>query len=393
MALEKTSQPGIPAKEYVERLRKLRVLMKEQGLAALLLGTGVNLAYFSGYPSPSRSGSRPFFLVLPLEGEAVFIVQTGRREEALRFSACKDVRDYSELSKIPVQMIIDALRERGALRGPIGMELGIEQSFDLPYLEFQRLRSALGSTRLEDASQMLWKLRMTKSQNEAACIRCACQVLAGAYIQTFTQAREGMTEHDIALLLLSRLDAAGIGDRFLALTSDASSYDLPSKPAGARAVCTGDMVWIDAGSTIGGYWSDFSRAGVVGGPSPQQASAQAAIHQITWEAVSLVRPGISVSEVARFCNRKVAELPFAITQDISGRAGRCGHGLGLNLTELPHISETDQTILEAGMVITIEPGVATAYGTFHVEENVLVTSTGCEVLSEASRQLWSIAGK
>src|SRR5262249_4872880 len=128
--------PAIPHDEYPQRLERLRALMHEKGLAAVLVGTGTNLTYFSGYPSPSRSGSRPFFLLLPREGEPVLIMQSGRKAEALRFARVHDVRDYAELSRVPVGMVVEALRQRGALGQPVGMELGHEQSFDVPYLEF-----------------------------------------------------------------------------------------------------------------------------------------------------------------------------------------------------------------------------------------------------------------
>jgi Xaa-Pro aminopeptidase len=151
------------------------------------------------------------------------------------------------------------------------------------------------------------------------------------------------------------------------------------------------MLWIDAGCAVGGYWSDFSRAAVVGQPSAEQYRAQEEIHEITWEAVQKVRPGICASQLAQACNTRLAGLNFAITSSISGLASRVGHGLGLDVTEPPHIAEYDDTILEPGMVITVEPGVAAEYGTFHVEENVLVTREGYEVLSTAPRALQCIA--
>ncbi len=78
--------PQIPLQEYPQRLDRLRTLMDAEGLQAVLLGTGTNLKYFSGYPSPSRSGSRPFFLLLPLDGDPVLIVHCGRKAEALNDS-------------------------------------------------------------------------------------------------------------------------------------------------------------------------------------------------------------------------------------------------------------------------------------------------------------------
>ncbi len=383
--------PAIPPQEYPQRLERLRALMHAQKLDALLVGTGANLAYFSGYPSPSRSGSRPFFLLLPLRGEPILIVQSGRKAEALRFAQVPEVRDYAELSRIPVELVVEALRERGVLGKSVGMELGHEQSFDVPYLEFCRLQKALAGTNLVDASDILWRTRMIKSANEIACLQEACTILSAAYSATFRATREGMTELQIATLMLTHFDEAEAGDRFIVVTSGPGNYDLPSKPPEPRPVRVKDLVWIDAGCTVAGYWSDFSRAGVVGAPSAEQVAAQEALHRITWEAVHQVRPGITAAALARFCNERVAQLPFPITSDISGLASRCGHGVGLNLTEPPHIADSDPTVLEPGMVITIEPAVATTYGTFHVEEQVWVTPDGAETLSQAPRDLCRMA--
>jgi len=283
--------------------------------------------------------------------------------------------------------VIDALRERGVLGRSLGLELGHEQLFDVPYLEFCRLREALAGTKLVDAGDILWRARLIKSPSEIACLREACRVLSAAYAATFRAARAGMTELQLANLMHQRFNQAGAGDRFLVLTSGPGNYDLASKPPEQRPVQEGDFVWFDAGCTINGYWSDFSRAAVVGEPAAEQVAAQEAIHRITWEAVDQVRPGRTASSLARFCNDRVARLPFATTSSISGLASRCGHGVGLSLTEPPHIAESDHTVLEPGMVITLEPAVATTYGTFHVEEQVLVMPAGAEVLSQAPRNL------
>ena len=382
--------PKIPPEEYPKRLARLRALMPEKGLKAVLLGTGPNLKYFSGYPSPVRSGSRPFFLLLPLEGAPVFAVHCGRRAEALRFSWIEDVRDYSELSRVPVGLLHDAILECGAMGGRIGMELGIEQSFDVPYLEFRRLKDSLPSTEFVDAGEILWTLREIKSQVEIACMRCACRLLSDAYAKVFGAAHEGMTESEIAGALRSHFEENRVGDSWILITSGVGNYDLATKLPEPRPVERGDFVWIDAGCAVDGYWSDFSRAAVVGEPSVEQAEAQRTIHEITWEAIQNVQPGIEAAELARICNQRVEGLNLPITSSISGLASRCGHGVGLEVTEPPHIAEYDHTILEPGMVITIEPGVATKYGIFHVEENILVTETGYEVLSTAPRLLWKL---
>jgi Xaa-Pro aminopeptidase len=383
--------PGIPQEEYPQRLERLRGLMRDAGMQAALLGTGNNLAYFSAYPSPARSIARPFFVLLPVTGDPIFFSHSGHRAEAVRFSWIADVREYTELSRVPAELICDAIRERGLFGKTIGMELGFEQAMDISWLEFRRFQDALGDTRLVDASASLWRLRMVKSAREVACIRGACEITSEAYGLCFSKARAGMQEREVFRTAYNHLQSESMGDVFLAITSGEGNYDLVTKPPESRPLRKSDFVWLDAGCTVSGYWSDFSRAGVVGEPSPEQQRAQETIHQITTEAVHMVRPGVATSVLAKFCYRRLSELDFPITSSIAALAARVGHGVGLNMTEPPHISEHDHTALEPGMVITLEPGVATTYGTFHVEENVLVTEDGFEILSNSPRELRCIA--
>jgi Xaa-Pro aminopeptidase len=381
----------ISKEEYLLRLERLRALMHNNKLHAVLLGTGMNLRYFSGYPSPSKSVARPFFLLLPLRGDPVLFSHSGHQAEAVRFSWIQDVRDYTELSRVPVALIVEALRERGLLNQRVGMELGFEQSLDISYLEHFRLREALKDAHLEDASELLWKLRQVKSESEISCLRHACQIVSDAYRATFDSVREGMPERQVHRTMQGHLDRPETGEVFLVITSGQGNYDLVTKPPEDRCIRKGDLVWMDAGCTVDGYWSDFSRAGVVGEPSAQQVDAQKRVHEITWEAIQRVRPGITASSIARFCYQKLASLNFSITSSIGVLASRIGHGVGLNITEPPHIGLHDDTTLEPGMAITLEPGVATTYGTFHVEENLVVTQEGCDVLSKSPRELQRIA--
>jgi Xaa-Pro aminopeptidase len=99
---------------------------------------------------------------------------------------------------------------------------------------------------------------------------------------------------------------------------------------------------------------------------------------------------VRASAVWEFCLRQLDALGLPITSSITQLAARVSHGMGLDMTEPPHLGPHDKTVLKKGMVITIEPGVATTYGTFHVEENVLVTEDGAEVLSRAPRVLKQI---
>ncbi|MCC2626433.1 MAG: family metallopeptidase [Thermomicrobiales bacterium] len=377
--------------EYLARVARVREEMARLGLDGLLLTSGPNLTYLTGYPSPSRAGSRPFIFLLPQSGPPILIVHTGREREARGYSWVEEIRTYHALSRAPLSEIIEALHDVGLLQGRVGAELGAEESLDVPVGDFLELRQRLPGVRFADAGPALWPARMRKSAAEITCVREACTATARAYALTFEQARVGITEADVARLMTVASLEAGGGSPWVIITSGAGNYDLASKLPSRRRLEPGDFVWMDSGCTAGGYWSDFGRAGVVGGPTAEQRDAQNRIHDITMLGVDAVRPGITTSEVARRCNEALARLDLPITSCVSDLAARVGHGLGLMPTELPHVAEDDETVLEPGMIVTVEPGVATPFGIFHIEENVLVTEQGHEVLSHAPRELATIA--
>jgi Xaa-Pro aminopeptidase len=143
------------------------------------------------------------------------------------------------------------------------------------------------------------------------------------------------------------------------------------------------MVWVDMGASVNDYWADFSRAGVVGGPTEQQNRYHKIVMDTTAEAVAAVKAGIPGAHIVDLCEEGIRKRGV----DISFTAGRVGHGIGLLFTEPPSIAKWDPVILQKNMVITIEPGLVMEDGIYHVEENLIVTQNGCEVLSQAPREL------
>jgi Xaa-Pro aminopeptidase len=174
------------------------------------------------------------------------------------------------------------------------------------------------------------------------------------------------------------------------IASGPGNYALATGAPLGRRLEPGDMVWFDAGCAVEGFWSDFSRAGIVGRPSADQRDAQRRIVDVTARGISMVQPGVPVADIAAVVEDGVRALGLPVEAVTSELAARVGHGVGYDITEPPHVSRTDPTVLAPGMVITIEPGVATPFGLFHCEEVVVVTEAGHEVLSRSPRHLRSI---
>jgi Xaa-Pro aminopeptidase len=371
-------------------LRRAQEAMAHSGFDALFLATGTNLCYLSGYPTVELTLARPFYLVIPARGEPALLVHIGREAEARRYAWIDDVRTYRRLSVAPIEELHAAFRERGLRGGRVGAELGREQRLGMPVAEFDRVRQELAPSRFGDAADVLWALRMIKADGDIAAISRACRITAAAYAETFTSARAGELDRPVAARLAGGMTARGGHDPWVLVASGPGNYALATGAPHDRALESGDLLWFDAGCSVDGFWSDFSRAGVIGGPTTDQRDAQRRIVALTAKGVAMVRPGVPVAEIAAVVDEGVRDIGLPVEVATSEMAGRVGHGVGYDITEPPHVSVDDPTILEPGMVITIEPGVATPFGLFHAEEVVSVTALGRDILSRSPRDLRSI---
>ena len=371
----------------LQRLGRAQQSMARDGLDGLLLAGGSNLAYLTGYPTAERSMARPSFAVLPARGAPILIVHRSRLLGAQRLSWVAEVRTYERLSEAPVEVLAHAFGDVGLRGRRVGAELGLEQRLGIPVLEFERVRGGLAPLELCDAAELLWTLRAIKSHHEIDALRRACRVTADAYARVLPTLRPGMAERDVATALKVAMISAGGADPHVAITSGMGHYDDVSSPGTDRPLETGDLVWADSGCTVGGYWADFGRAAVLGAATTEQRMLQAEIDEITMAGVALARPGTAVATIAHAMQERLVHLDAPGISLISSIAGRVGHGIGLDAAEPPHVAASDSTVLAPGMVITIEPGVATAFGTFHVEEQLVVTSAEPEILSLSPRTL------
>ena len=146
------------------------------------------------------------------------------------------------------------------------------------------------------------------------------------------------------------------------------------------------MVWADVAASVDGYWCDFSRAATVGPATPTQRNHQRLVTEVTAAGVAAVRSGVRASEVASVCDRAMAARGL----EFNSGALRFGHGLGLDVTEPPHLASYDQTVLRPGMAVTVEPAHHAVHGRYNIEENLLVTEDGCELLTNVQRELFEI---
>ena len=375
----------ITADEYRARVRRLAALAADAGLDGVLLSAESNIDYFSGYRhhAPWTLFARPFFEVVGAGGEAVLVGHAFLVPEMERTGAAADIRAYTR-SGGGLDALLDCLRELGLDRGRLGMELGDEQRLGMTQLEFEALRAGLKDVELVDAAPLLWRLRMIKSPAEQALMRESARITARAMTAGFERAAPGVTEREVARAVGETMMREG-ADRpgFIMMASGVENHHALSGKPTERALESGDMLWMDLGSVYRGYWSDFCRACVVGGPTRAQCDAQAIILEVNRACVDAVKPGEPIRRVPA-----AAEAAFArLGMEVEVGAGRIGHGMGLMSTEPPHVAHYDATIMTPGLVFTIEPRFVNEHGIFNCEELVLVTERGGELLTDMPRML------
>jgi Xaa-Pro aminopeptidase len=368
-----------PREEYDLRCDRARKLMDEFGFDALFITEEKNYFYLSGHSTlQHQCKTRPLILIMPKKSEPVLMISSSQKLGAGRASWIEDIRTLDVVPYDPVGPLENTLKEIGLDDANMGAELGSEQRLCMPFNDFTRLKAALPKANFLDASQLLLKLRMIKSQWEIERMRTNCQITSRAIEGCFDRVKEGMTERDVAKILAMCMLEEG-ADRLAFLLFDGSYSGYPAD----RVFRTGDTLAIDTGSVYRGYWSDFGRMAVFGKPSHKQEQMNKLTWDINQKCIDTLKPGVKLSEVAAACLKEYKKrVPEGYVK------GRLGHGMGLDLGEPPSIALSDTTVLQPGMVLAVEVcRVFSDYGFFEPEENVAITPDGCEVLSTASRGL------
>jgi Xaa-Pro aminopeptidase len=282
-------------------------------------------------------------------------------------------------SKGPLELAaIDIIRRKKLKR------IGFEAS-RMSYDAYLRLKQSvpLGAT-LKPLGGVVEKLRMIKSVDEIERIRRSVLTNSRAFESTVRYIRPGVSEASIAGRLEFEMRRRGAErSAFDTIVAAGERSALPHARPTARAVAKDELLLIDMGACQEGYMSDMTRVLFVGRPGPRVKQMYSAVAKAQLAAIDSVRAGVSTGQVDRKARKVLESEGF-------GKAfvHSTGHGLGLEIHEPPRVGRRERTRLEAGMVITIEPGAyVRGFGGIRIEDTVLVTNNGCEVLTPTSKEL------
>jgi Xaa-Pro aminopeptidase len=258
------------------------------------------------------------------------------------------------------------------------MELSREFHLGIPYSSFHAIKEALPRAEFTDAADLIWALRMVKSVAEQELLGSAARITAQALRETLPRVEEGMTERVVANMIGVRLLQLG-ADKFNYVSTIAGNgtYEQFCRLPTDRPVSRGELVWCDLSTIYRDYCSDMSSFVVVGGATDAHRRFMDIARDVHLGMIEFIKPGLRACDVMRHVKEAYQKARLDWNFDI----GRCGHGIGLELAEQPSLDDNSMVVLEPGMTLALEPAILTDNGVYDMEEDVLVTEHGCEVLA------------
>jgi Xaa-Pro dipeptidase len=361
---------------YQHRLERLQREMQTREVHCVALIPGANLYYMTGLEFHLME--RPLVCFIPAQGMPVFAVPS---LELPKFEA----RPF-DLTLFPYsdeQGPAEAFREAiSAL--PETHNIAVE-FLAMRVLELRLVQRHLHSAVLEDAHPIMDRLRLYKDAAEVALMREAIAITEQALQTLVETARPGMTERQLASrLTLALIEAGGGAVPFDPIVLGGPRAALPHGGPTDRPVQAGEVLLVDFGTRRGGYVSDITRTFAMGRPlEGKQLAIYEAVQAANAAGRAAARPGVACQDVDRAARQVIVDAGFG-----EYFIHRTGHGIGLDGHERPYIVEGNETILEEGMTFTVEPGIYIPGEIgVRIEDDVLITPTGCESLTGFARDL------
>ena len=370
---------GFAPQEFEARVARARGLMAQAGIEALLLTTEPEVRYFTGFLTRFwESPTRPWFVIVPAQGQPIAVIPS-IGAPLMAQSWLRDIRTWRspDYSDDGVSLVADTIAEVVPKGGRIGVPSGPETHMRLPLESWAAIRAKLPDHSFGDDAQITKQIRMVKSTAEIAKIEAACAIGNAAFARVPEIAQAGVPLAQIfrAFQMLC-LEEGADWVSYLAGGAGPGGYGDIIAPATDAPLRAGDVLMLDTGVVRDGYFCDFDRNWSIGPPASENRDAYARVLEACDAAFEVARPGATAADLFH-------AMDSVLTGGAGGSdAGRYGHGLGMQLTEWPSLIPQDQTVLEAGMVLTLEPGIEITLGrTLVHEENIVITETGARYLS------------
>jgi len=351
-------------------LKRFQDWMRSEGVSAACLTDPTSIGYLTGF------FCRPYERVLALavsDGTAVLVVPALERENAEGSAGDVEVAAYAD-GEDGFQLVREALGDAS--------RLGVEKV----HLTVARAE-ALRAGELIDCSVGVRRLRAVKMPAEIELLAQAAQATDRVTDTILAELRPGQTELEVSARLAALIGSEGCRLSFESLVQFGPNSALPHHSPSDQPLAEGHLVLLDFGASQAGYHADTTRMAVAGDPDEKQLEVHRVVLEARDRAIEAVRQGVTAGAVDQAARRVISEAGYG-----DHFIHRVGHGIGLEAHEDPSLEPGSAYVLEAGMAITIEPGVyIPGWGGIRIEDDVIVERDGARVLTAADRGLKVIA--
>ena len=360
------------------RFEQLNSSLRTSGLDAVILNPGPTLTHLTGLRFHLME--RPVVLMFAKDQDPAIVLPELELQKVASLPYRLQVFAYPE---IPSEWD-NAFRRAAQALGLDGKRVGVEPR-QLRLLEFRHVKAGAPEADYPDASEVLTSLRLKKDRSEVEAMRRAVQIAQNALEATIPLIRIGMTEKELSAELVVQLLRQGSEPEmpFAPIVSGGPNAANPHASPSDRKLQAGDLLVVDWGATYDGYISDLTRTLAVGDVEDEYKK----IHQIVQEANAAGRaaaaPGVPCANVDKAARDVIEKSGYG-----QYFTHRTGHGIGMEGHEEPYIRGDNLQLLEPGMAFTVEPGIyLPGRNGVRIEDNVVITETGADVLSDMPREM------
>ncbi len=348
------------------RINKLRKYLKKVNVEGILISNFSNIYYYSNFSSEDG--------LLLVTMDKCYLLTDSRytvqaNNECDQFEIITITRSYSESLK-------ELLKDSNIIN------LGFEE--DLPFNRYNAFNNKLEKNMV---ALNIESLKNIKDESEILKIKKACSIADKCYKHILKFVKVGMKEIEVRNEMLRFMLQQGASkESFEIIVASGTRGAMPHGVASNKKIKNGDFVTLDFGCVNDFYCSDITRSFVVGQPKKEMLEIYEIVKEAQQKGLDAVRPGIKAKDVDFACRNYIEKMGY----------GDCfthstGHGLGILVHDTLAISPNSDIILKEGMVFTVEPGIyIEGLGGIRIEDDVVVTSEGCEVLTKASKKLYQI---
>lgn len=354
----------------MNRIERLNQRLKEEKLDAIFLLNDSNIRYISGF-----TGSDSYVIVA--EGLNAFITDSRYTEQAEEECKAFEVIRHRKPALSLEETIQNLCTKQGIKRMAFERE-------HMNYGMYVQLVKALPEVELVANTELVERLRSIKDEVEIDCIRKAAEIADQAFTEILEYIKPGVTEKDVERelqYLIKKLGADDIGFPIIVASGKRSS--LPHAIPADKSIEKGDFVTLDFGAMYRGYRSDMTRTVVVGEADDKQKEIYAIVKAAQAAASDAIKAGMSCKAIDACARDYITKAGYG---EHFGHG--LGHGVGLDIHEEPYFSVNSESTLDAGNIMTVEPGIYLPnWGGVRIEDTVVVGENGIEVLTKSSKEL------